>query len=124
MNWNSWIRQFHRWVSVAFTRTVIANFVVMGMNGGQQPPALCRPRHASADIQVDRQPLAGPEGGTQPGAVLIDAGYHQIDATQRPLRSNGVERPLHRLDHHLRLERHQPASQGDGLVLSDVCLGR
>ena len=39
MNWNSWIRQFHRWVSIAFTLTVIANFVVMGMNGGQQPPA-------------------------------------------------------------------------------------
>ena len=36
---NSWIRQFHRWVSIAFTLTVIANFVVMGMNGGQQPPA-------------------------------------------------------------------------------------
>ena len=39
LNWNSWIRQFHRWVSIAFTLTVIANFVVMGMNGGQQPPA-------------------------------------------------------------------------------------
>ena len=39
MNWNSSIRQFHRWVSMAFTLTVIANFVVMGMNGGQQPPA-------------------------------------------------------------------------------------
>ena len=38
MIWNSWIRQFHRWVSMAFTLTVIANFVFMGMNGGQQPP--------------------------------------------------------------------------------------
>ena len=36
---NRWIRQFHRWVSIAFTLTVIANFVVMGVNGGQQPPA-------------------------------------------------------------------------------------
>jgi hypothetical protein len=34
-----WMRQFHRWISIAFTLTVVANFVVMGMNGGQQPPA-------------------------------------------------------------------------------------
>ena len=39
MSWNSWIRQFHRWVSIAFTLTVIANFVVLGMTGGRQPPA-------------------------------------------------------------------------------------
>ena len=31
MNWNKWIRQFHRWTSIAFTLTVIANFVVIGM---------------------------------------------------------------------------------------------
>ena len=37
MTWNSWIRQFHRWVSMAFTLTVIANFVVLGMGGGQPP---------------------------------------------------------------------------------------
>jgi|SRR6185295_6746401 len=29
MNWNKWIRQFHRWVSIAFTVTVIANIVIM-----------------------------------------------------------------------------------------------
>ena len=34
-----WIRQFHRWVSMAFTLTVVANFVVIAMNQGQQPPA-------------------------------------------------------------------------------------
>jgi hypothetical protein len=28
LNWNNWIRQFHRWVSILFTLTVIANFVV------------------------------------------------------------------------------------------------
>ena len=39
MTRNSWIRQFHRWTSMAFTLTVVANFVAMGMNGGQQPPA-------------------------------------------------------------------------------------
>ena len=29
MNWNNWIRQIHRWLSIAFTLTVIANFVAM-----------------------------------------------------------------------------------------------
>ena len=33
-----WIRQFHRWVSIAFTLTVIANFIALGITGGQQPP--------------------------------------------------------------------------------------
>lgn len=33
---NSFIRQFHRWVSIAFTFTVIANFVVMSQG---TPPA-------------------------------------------------------------------------------------
>ncbi|HXT68280.1 MAG TPA: hypothetical protein VN700_00885 [Vicinamibacterales bacterium] len=28
---NSWIRQTHRWVSMIFTLTVIANFVVIGL---------------------------------------------------------------------------------------------
>lgn len=31
---SKWIRQFHRWMSIAFTLTVIANFVAIGM--GQQ----------------------------------------------------------------------------------------
>ena len=33
---SKWIRQFHRWVSIAFTLTVIANFVVMSQG---TPPA-------------------------------------------------------------------------------------
>jgi hypothetical protein len=33
-----WIRQFHRLVSIAFTLTVMANFVVLGANRGQMPP--------------------------------------------------------------------------------------
>jgi hypothetical protein len=37
MNWNHWIRQAHRWVSMAFTMTVIANIVVMTVKGGQPP---------------------------------------------------------------------------------------
>jgi quinol-cytochrome oxidoreductase complex cytochrome b subunit len=39
MNWNQIVRQAHRWISIAFTLTVIVNFVAMGVNGGQQPPA-------------------------------------------------------------------------------------
>jgi hypothetical protein len=34
---NAWTRQIHRWVSIVFTITVIANFVVIGM--GNEPPA-------------------------------------------------------------------------------------
>ena len=30
MNWNSWVRQIHRWVSIAFTVTVIVTFVALG----------------------------------------------------------------------------------------------
>ena len=37
MNWNNWVRQIHRWLSIAFTATVIANFVAMGWG---EPPAL------------------------------------------------------------------------------------
>ena len=29
MNWNNWIRQFHRWVAIAFTVTVIATFIAL-----------------------------------------------------------------------------------------------
>jgi cellulose synthase/poly-beta-1,6-N-acetylglucosamine synthase-like glycosyltransferase len=36
LNWNTWIRQFHRWLSIAFTVTVIANFVAMALG---EPPA-------------------------------------------------------------------------------------
>ena len=34
MNWNHWIRQMHRWLSIAFTATVVANFIVLAQ--GQQ----------------------------------------------------------------------------------------
>jgi len=37
MNWSAWIRQAHRWVAIAFTVTVIANFVQIGMGGGNPP---------------------------------------------------------------------------------------
>jgi hypothetical protein len=37
MNWNSTIRQTHRWLSILFTVTVIANFVQLGLGQGKQP---------------------------------------------------------------------------------------
>ena len=37
MNWNNWLRQFHRWVSIAFTLTVIANFVFRAGASGESP---------------------------------------------------------------------------------------
>jgi hypothetical protein len=36
LNWNNGIRQIHRWLSIIFTLTVIANFVAMAI--GQPPP--------------------------------------------------------------------------------------
>ena len=38
MNWNKWVRQGHRWVSIAFTVTVVANFVALAQGGGMPPP--------------------------------------------------------------------------------------
>jgi hypothetical protein len=36
VNWNTWVRQLHRWLSIAFTVTVIANFIAMGLG---EPPS-------------------------------------------------------------------------------------
>ena len=38
MDWNKWIRQTHRWLSIAFTLTVIANFIALGRGSGMPPP--------------------------------------------------------------------------------------
>jgi hypothetical protein len=38
LNWNRWIRQIHRWVSIAFTVTVIANFIALARGAGMPPP--------------------------------------------------------------------------------------
>lgn len=35
MNWNVWIRQFHRWVSIFFTAIVAAIFATLGL--GHEP---------------------------------------------------------------------------------------
>ncbi len=39
MNWNKWIRQVHRWVSIVFTAAVVANIVGFAAGHGKQPPA-------------------------------------------------------------------------------------
>ena len=34
---STFVRQFHRWIAIAFTVTVAANFVVLGLGEGQPP---------------------------------------------------------------------------------------
>lgn len=36
MSWNKWVRQIHRWLSIAFTVTVIVTFVALA----QKPPVV------------------------------------------------------------------------------------
>ncbi len=36
MNWNKWVRQIHRWLSIAFTVAVIVAFVALS----QEKPAV------------------------------------------------------------------------------------
>ena len=36
IGWDKWVRQTHRWLSIVFTMTVIANFVSMALG---KPPA-------------------------------------------------------------------------------------
>jgi len=31
------VRQSHRWISILFTLTVVANFVALGLGGGEAP---------------------------------------------------------------------------------------
>jgi hypothetical protein len=35
LNWSSWIRQIHRWLSIIFTLTVVANLAAMAIG---KPP--------------------------------------------------------------------------------------
>jgi len=37
VNWHSVIRQVHRWVSIAFTAAVIANFIALARGSGAPP---------------------------------------------------------------------------------------
>ena len=36
LNWNYWIRQSHRWLSIFFTATVVTNFIAMALG---KPPS-------------------------------------------------------------------------------------
>lgn len=36
MTWSKWTRQFHRWMSIAFTLGFIIN--VVALSGGEEPP--------------------------------------------------------------------------------------
>ena len=38
MTASQWIRQAHRWVSIVFALTVVANFVAIGATGGMPTP--------------------------------------------------------------------------------------
>jgi len=38
MSWSNGIRQTHRWVSIAFTVTVLANIAALARGGGMPPP--------------------------------------------------------------------------------------
>ena len=38
MEWNKGVRQIHRWMSIAFTVTVIANFIALAQAAGMPPP--------------------------------------------------------------------------------------
>jgi quinol-cytochrome oxidoreductase complex cytochrome b subunit len=40
MNWNNWVRQIHRWLSIAFTVAVIVNIIANVTAMGQGEPAL------------------------------------------------------------------------------------
>jgi hypothetical protein len=37
VNSNAWIRQIHRWVSIVFTLTVIANVIALAQGAGTPP---------------------------------------------------------------------------------------
>ncbi|MGH8372281.1 MAG: hypothetical protein ACRETO_06085 [Gammaproteobacteria bacterium] len=40
MNVSVWMRQSHRWLSIVFTLTVVANFVFRAAASGEPPPWL------------------------------------------------------------------------------------
>ncbi len=60
MNWNKWVRQTHRWLSIAFTVTVIANFVALAREVGclrlgdllAAAPARLAPVHRSVLVRA------------------------------------------------------------------------
>ena len=88
------IRQFHRWVSMAFTLTVIANFVALGLGKGAQPPAwiTSAPLLPLALLLED---LRFEPGAAFFGSLLYQAGPVSIGTTLMMLwlvRHGGAER--------------------------------
>lgn len=37
MNWSRAVRKTHRWLSIVFTATVVANFIALAQSGGAMP---------------------------------------------------------------------------------------
>ena len=37
MNWNTWVRQIHRWLSTIFTAVVIVIFIFITLGVGKEP---------------------------------------------------------------------------------------
>jgi cellulose synthase/poly-beta-1,6-N-acetylglucosamine synthase-like glycosyltransferase len=40
LSWNNFVRQSHRWLSIAFTLTVVANVVAIATGRVEQPPGV------------------------------------------------------------------------------------
>jgi hypothetical protein len=38
LSWNVLVRQTHRWLSIVFTVTVLANFIALAQGAGRMPP--------------------------------------------------------------------------------------
>jgi hypothetical protein len=38
LNWSNWGRRTHRWVAIAFTVSVIVNFIALAKGAGTPPP--------------------------------------------------------------------------------------
>ena len=73
MNWNAFIRQAHRWLSIIFTLTVIANFVAIGL-GKQSPivtyaPLLPLALLAFSGLYLFVLPYVGRRRGARDGVV-------------------------------------------------------
>jgi hypothetical protein len=76
------IRRFHRWVSLAFTLTVIANFVAMAMRKGSPPP------------WITYAPLPPLAVLLLTGLYLFARPYFSRDGHQAPRSAIGHEVPL------------------------------
>jgi cellulose synthase/poly-beta-1,6-N-acetylglucosamine synthase-like glycosyltransferase len=48
VDWNKWVRQTHRWLSIVFTTTVVANFAAMALGN---PPMYVRSHRQNATFR-------------------------------------------------------------------------